>query len=281
MTELSSSVAAAALFAMLCWWFGTGAILWLVRRPPQTFRLSLLLCTGLLGLSLWGTDISMRAHTVGNAYLGFASVIAMWAWHEMVFLTGWITGPRRVPLDPDARGWRRFVQSTQVVIWHELALLLNGCVLVWMQQGQPSHVALCTFAVLWCMRLSAKLNLFFGVPLVGEQYLPSHLAYLASYFRKGRLSAFFYLSVALSIALWAWIVWEVLSGEVLVSTGWVLLATLLGLAIVEHLIMAYPAPMQKLWGWAMSHSPSNGRPSSAAVVVPIPPDKASVASITP
>ena len=281
MTDLSSSVAAPALFALLCWWFGTGAILWLVRRPTASFRTSLALCTVLLAFSLWTTQLSMQAQTVGNAYLAFASVIAMWAWHEVAFLTGWLTGPRRAPLEPGARGWRRFSQSTQVVIWHELALLLNFLVLLWMQQDQPSHVALCTFAVLWCMRFSAKLNLFFGVPEVGEQFLPRHLVYLGSYFRKGRLSAFFYLSVAASCAVWAWIVWEVVSGQVVVSTGWVLLASLLGLAIVEHLIMAFPTPMQKLWGWAMSRSPSSDRPTPAVVAtpaaVPIQPDQAPAA----
>ena len=281
MTDLSSSVAAPALFALLCWWFGTGAILWLVRRPPASFRLSLVLCTALLALSLWTTHLSMQSQTVANAYLGFASVIAMWAWHEVTFLTGWLTGPRRVPLEPGVRGWRRFSQSTQVVIWHELALLLNFMALLLMQQGQPGHVALCTFAVLWCMRFSAKLNLFFGVPEVGEQFLPRHLAYLGSYFRKGRLSPFFYLSVAASMAVWAWIVWEVVSGRVVISTGWVLLASLLGLAIVEHVIMAFPTPMQKLWGWAMSRSPSNDRPSRAVVAaaapVAIQPDEAPVA----
>jgi putative photosynthetic complex assembly protein 2 len=281
MTDLSSSVAAPALFALLCWWFGTGAILWLVRRPASSFRVSVLVCTALLVFSLWTTQRSMQAQTVDNAYLAFASVIAMWAWHEVAFLTGWLTGPRRVPLEPGVRGWQRFSQSTQVVIWHELALLLNFAVLVWMQQGQPSHVALCTFAVLWCMRFSAKMNLFFGVPEVGEQFLPKHLAYLGSYFRKGRLSAFFYVSVGASCAVWAWIVWEVVSGRVVVSTGWVLLASLLGLAIVEHLIMAFPTPMQKLWGWAMSRSPSSDRPTSAAAPsatpVAIQPDEAPVA----
>lgn len=281
MTDLSSSVAAPALFALLCWWFGTGAILWLVRRPPASFRTSLVLCTVLLAGSVWTTHLSMQAQTVDNAYLAFASVIAMWSWHELAFLTGWLTGPRRVPLEAGARGWQRFKQSTQVVIWHELALLLNFGVLVAMQQGQPSHVALCTFAVLWCMRFSAKMNLFFGVPEVGEQYLPKHLAYLGSYFKKGRLSAFFYVSVSASTALWAWIVWEVVSGQVVVSTGWVLLASLLGLAIVEHLIMAFPTPMQKLWGWAMSRRPSSDRLPSSGVstptTVPIQPDKAPAA----
>jgi hypothetical protein len=36
----------------------------------------------------------------------------------------------------------------------------------------------------------------------------------------------------------------------------VLLATLLGLAIVEHGIMAWPLPLQKLWGWAMAQRSS-------------------------
>ena len=280
MTDYSNSVAAAAVFAMVCWWFGTGAILWLVRRPAASFRVSIGVCTVLLALSLWATDLSMQAQTVGNAYLGFASVILMWAWHEVVFLTGWITGPRRVPLQIGARGWTRFKQSTQVVIWHELALLVNFCALLWLQQGQPSHVALCTFAVLWCMRFSAKMNLFLGVPQVGEQYLPKHLAYLGSYFKKSRLSPFYYLSVGTAIAVWMGIVWEVLSGRVVVSTGWVLLASLLGLAIVEHIIMAFPTPMQKLWGWAMSRNAmARGAASAPHIVsapVPIQAEKAPV-----
>ena len=245
---------APALFAMLCWWFGTGAILWLVRRPRETFRWSMGVVSVLLAISLWTTSISMRDHSVGSAYLAFASVIVMWSWHEMAFLTGWLAGPRRVPLQPGARGWTRFSQSVQAILWHELALLANFGVLLWMQQGQAGHVAICTFALLWCMRFSAKMNLFFGVPETGEQYLPRHLVYLASYFRRGPVSLFFYLAVGLSCVVWAWMVWQVSSGAAVISTGWVLLAALLGLAIVEHVIMAFPTPMQKLWGWAMQQS---------------------------
>ena len=40
---------------------------------------------------------------------------------------------------------------------------------------------------------------------------------------------------------------------VAVTTGWVLLATLLGLAIVEHLMMVLPWPLERLWGWALGH----------------------------
>jgi putative photosynthetic complex assembly protein 2 len=268
MTDLSSSIAAPALFALLCWWFGTGAILWLVRRPPAAFRRSLLVCSALLALSLWTTHLSMQAQTVANAYLGFASVIVMWAWHELAFLTGWLTGPRRVPLAPGAQGWERFRQSTGVVIWHELALLLNFGVLLAMQQGQPSHVALCTFAILWCMRFSAKLNLFFGVPEVGELYLPRHLQWLGSHFqRRASISAFFLLSVGLACGVWGWMVWQLGSGQASMTTGWVLLAALLGLAIVEHVIMVFAVPLQRLWGWAMGGH-------SAVVRAPVKADRA-------
>jgi hypothetical protein len=33
-----------------------------------------------------------------------------------------------------------------------------------------------------------------------------------------------------------------------------MLATLLGLAIVEHLIMIFPWPLERLWGWAMGQT---------------------------
>ena len=49
-----------------------------------------------------------------------------------------------------------------------------------------------------------------------------------------------------------------------ISTGWVLLASLLGLAIVEHLLMVFALPLQRLWGWAMGQRDAlaSGRPAS-------------------
>ena len=48
-----SETIAPALFALLCWWFGTGAILWLVRRAPTTFPWSMGVLSLLLLGSLW------------------------------------------------------------------------------------------------------------------------------------------------------------------------------------------------------------------------------------
>ena len=244
----------ACVFTAMCWWFGTGVILWLDRLPPASFRWSLLGWTMLLILSFKGVYESMREVSVVNAYLAFGSVIVMWGWHELAFLTGWITGPRKIALTQGAQGWLRFKESVQVMLHHEVALLINFGILWLMQKDQPNHVALCTYALLWFMRLSAKLNLYFGVPQNGAQYLPSHLVYLASYFRTRLITPWFVISISAAIGAWCWLVWQAQQGVMAITTGWVMLATLLGLAIVEHLIMIFPLPLERLWGWAMGQS---------------------------
>ena len=125
MPEFMQSVPAALAFALLSWWLGTGAILWLVRLRASSFRWSLLAATLVLILGLIGSGYSMRSAGSDSAYLAFASVILMWSWHELAFLTGWLTGPRRVALQVGAQGKQRLVQSVQAVAYHEVALLLN------------------------------------------------------------------------------------------------------------------------------------------------------------
>jgi putative photosynthetic complex assembly protein 2 len=273
MLDFLSSVTGAALVAVFSWWLGTGAILWLVRLPARMVRRNMLVLTLLTCFSLMGTAWSMRHNTMAAAYAGFLSVIVMWGWHELAFLTGWITGPRRIPQEPGARGWRRFSLAVQALLHHELALLLNFALLFWLQLGQPNHVALCTFALLWCMRVSAKLNLFFGVPHVGDQYLPEHFAYLGSYFRRSPVTGFFFLTITLSAGTWIWLVAEAQRSATELSTGWVLLASLLGLAIVEHVLMVFALPLQRLWGWALRQRQQlqQGEAECSAVPPTLPP----------
>ena len=270
MTDFLASVTGAALVAVFSWWLGTGAILWLVRLPARLFRRSMVALTLLTLLSLMGTAWSMRHNTMAAAYAGFISVIVMWGWHEMAFLTGWLTGPRRIAQEPGVRGWRRFSHAVQAILHHEIALLLNFGLLFLLQLGQPNHVALCTFALLWCMRVSAKLNLFFGVPHVGDQYLPDHFAYLGSYFRRSQVTGFFFLTISLSAGTWIWLVAEAQRSATELSTGWVLLASLLGLAIVEHVLMVFALPLQRLWGWALRQRQQFQNSESECSVVPAP-----------
>jgi len=126
-------------------------------------------------------------------------------------------------------------------------------ILIFLQYGHPNHTAMCTFALLWLMRLSSKLNLFFGVPQVGEQYLPSHLVYMGSYFCKKAVGGFFFLTMSISLSAWLYLIWQAHEGLVTITSHWVLLASLLGLAIVEHVLMMVPLSLEKVWGWALKN----------------------------
>ena len=269
MLEFLSSVSGAAVVAVQSWWLGTGAILWLVRLPPRLFRRSMSALSVLALLATVSAAWSMRQVSMAAAYVGFVSVIVIWGWHEMAFLSGWITGPRRVAQESGARGWRRFQLAVLALLHHELALLFNMGLLLLLQWGQPNHVALCTFALLWCMRVSAKLNLFFGVPHVGDQYLPAHLVYMGSYFRRAPVTACFYLTISVSAGTWIWLVLQAQRNPATISTEWVLLASLLGLAIVEHVLMVFALPLQRLWGWAMRQRGPLSTPLSSPLSSPL------------
>jgi putative photosynthetic complex assembly protein 2 len=130
-----------------------------------------------------------------------------------------------------------------------------------MQSNHPNHLALCTFALLWCMRVSAKLNLFFGVVENGASYLPAHLKYLASYFQHRKMTVCFATTFIAACVTFGWLIFQAQQGVVAVTTGWVLLASLLGLAIVEHLLMVFPWPMQRIWGWALSRAQERNTPT--------------------
>jgi len=251
MQEFSNLLLEPSLIALISWWFGTGIILLVVRIPKQWFSAARGFRSLISIPALFCCYQSMQENSNANAYIGFISTIVLWGWHELTFLTGWISGSRKQPLDPHLSTWARFKQSIQVIWHHELALFLNLMILLGMQIGHPNHTAICTFALLWLMRLSSKLNLFFGVPQVGEQYLPNQLAYMGSYFRKSEVGLFFYFTMSLSVLTWVGLVWQAHEGQVAITSHWVLLASLLGLAIVEHILMMIPLSLERVWGWAL------------------------------
>ena len=240
-------------FAVFTWWFSTGIVILLNRMSRTAVALSLAL-SSLLGLAaLVGLAHTAQQTGVSGAYCAFTCALLVWGWNELSFLTGWITGPRTTALPQEAEGWPRFVQSLRAVLWHELAILLVGCAIVAITWKAPNQVGTGTYLVLWIMRTSAKLNLFFGVRNLSEAFLPAHLAYLQSFFRRRRLNAFFPVAVALaSVCLW-WLVGY--ASDPLASqaqtVGAVLVGTLLALAIVEHLMLVLPVDTTALWRWAL------------------------------
>lgn len=247
------NVALPVLFAVFVWWFSTGIVLLLDGLPRTTFRWSHLLST-LLGLGAFvGLAHTAPQTTPAGAFCAFTCALLLWGWHELSFLTGWVTGPRQQAADPGVHGWPRFVQAVQAILWHELAILASGLLVVAITWGAANQVGTQTFAVLWVMRISAKLNVFLGVRNLSIELLPPHLAYLASFFRKRAMNLLFPVSVSASTVVAVWMVSEALdstSGSAR-AIGLLLVATLLWLAILEHWLLVLPLQATALWQWAM------------------------------
>lgn len=231
------------------WWSATALILRLDRLPSRTFPASLagaaVLAVAGLALVMWSAD---RPTTTG-AYAAFAGTLAIWGFVELALLTGFVVGPWRGPCPP-SRGLARFGFAVRAILHHELALLAAGIAIFAAVWSGDNKAALWVFAVLWVMRLLAKLNLYFGVPNLGDELLPPRLRYLGTYFSRGPATPLLPATVGLA-ALAALPLWK--SAFALEASGHagveaVILATLLSLAILEHLMMVLPIPQSRLWG---------------------------------
>jgi len=240
-----------ALLVIALWWSTTGAIFLLGRLPARTFRASIAVTTLLLVAALvaigWSTD---EVGTTGSC-VAFAAAITVWGWLETTFLLGAITGPRRVASVPGLGGWAHFRHAFAAVLWHELVTVAALLVVALMCWRAANAGALWTLLLLWGMRVSAKLNLHLGVPNVGATMLPAQLRYLAGYFRQGRVSALYPVSLLACAALGAALLraaWRA-AGTGAGSAGLTLLATLALLGLFEHLMLAMPLPADTFWSW--------------------------------
>ena len=240
------------VFAVFIWWFSTGLVLLLDGLPRTTFRWSILISSVLAATAFYGLAHTARQSSIVNAYCAFSCALLIWGWHELTFLTGWLTGPRKQP-STSSRGWRRFTQAVAAIIWHELAILASALLIIGITWNAPNQIGLWTFLVLWAMRTSAKLNLFFGVRNLSEEFLPAHLTYMASYFRRSPMNAFFPISVVGASAVLALIMLRTLQPATssIEIVGLALVSTMLAMAILEHFLLVLPLPSTALWRWAL------------------------------
>ena len=242
------------LFAIFIWWFSTGVVLLLNGMPRTTFRWSVLISSVLAIIALYGLSHTAGKLSVVNSYCAFTCALLVWGWHELTFLTGWLTGPRQQPCTA-ASGWPRFTQAVAAILWHELAILASGIALAAITWNEPNQVGLWTFLVLWIMRTSAKLNLFFGVRNLSEEFLPVHLTYMGSYFRRRTMNFFLPVSIVLSTLALVFIGQSAMSIDTPAAqaVGLMLVGSMLAMAILEHFLLVLPLPSTALWRWAMRH----------------------------
>ncbi len=244
------------LYALFLWWFSTGLILWLNRLPRRTYRWSLAAATAVAAAACVGVVQIGDEATVGSAYLGFTFGLVIWGWHEMTFLMGYITGPRVVPQTPVARVIRRFFEALATIAYHELAIAVTAGLLVIATWDAANQFATWTFLALWGLRLSAKLNVFLGVPNFTDDFLPTHLGYLRTYFPVRVMNPLFPVSVTAATGAAALLLARAWHGDTtaFAIAGLTSLATLIALAVLEHWFLVLPIRDSALWQWAFDSS---------------------------
>lgn len=241
------------LYALGLWWFSTGVVLYLDNLPGRTFRWTLLGGSAVLAVAIFGLFVSSTSTSITMNYLAFTCGLVIWGVLEMSYFTGYATGPRKLPCPEGCTPWRRFRLAIMTSLYHELAIMTTGLLLIAISWGEPNQLGAWTFVVLWLMRWSAKLNLFLGVPNLNENWLPEHLRYLKTYMAKRGMNLLFPVSVTLATVLVVLIVLKAAAPEAdgAEAVGLTLVATLLALAILEHWLLVLPLPDEALWSWAL------------------------------
>ncbi len=259
-------VGMAGLFALFVWWFGTGMVLFADRLPKTAHGHAMTFATVLTLVALYAIGATAESQTLSAALIAFAATVTVWGWHELSFLVGWITGPRRTPCPPEATGLRRFLLAAGTLIHHEIALALTGLALWWWLADAANPVAVWTYAILWAMRLSTKLNLYLGAPNVAEEFLPDDLAYLKSYFSRRPMNGLFPLSVtAGTLAAGAFALAATApSAPAFDKAALGLAATLTALGTLEHWFLVLPFKESALWGWWMENRARRASKRAAA-----------------
>jgi len=262
-------------FAVFSWWIGTGLVFIAERAVRERTQAALSVIFAAAVLSLFGVVQSSVSTQASGAYLAFASSIGLWGALELSFLTGLVTGPRLRPSTRNCGMARRFGQAVMALLYHELGLIAVGVLVVAICWHQPNPTAACTYTLLWVMRESAKLNLFLGVRNSAVELLPRRLAHLGSYFGQRKVNLLLPVSIVAATVADVALVRHALSitATPQENVGALLLATLLALAILEHIVLVLPIRADALWIWATkrngkSETPADGRVAQRRVAEP-------------
>ena len=238
--------------ACTSWWVSTGAIIWAVNQADRaTNGAHRVLCLASVPLFILGAAflaIARSDQSAGGQYLAFFGALMVWGWIEISLLTGTITGPNKGPCPNGLTGWARFKTAFQTVAYHDIGLFLCLIAITIAHLGATNITGLAAFAVLFAARVMAQLNLYLGVQRVHVEFLPKPVRHLATYFTKGRVTGFYAASVTILSIAFGWSLAQIVATQ---SLGYVLVGTLIFLALLEHLFMVVPLPDQKLWAWVL------------------------------
>ncbi|MEE4208344.1 MAG: DUF3623 family protein, partial [Parvularcula sp.] len=148
------------------------------------------------------------------------------------------------------------------ILHHEIAIIIHGALLFLVSLGSANQVAAETFLLLYVMRVSAKLLVFFGAPNIPAHFLPDRIAYFATYFRRSASPAAAIVALGFTTLLFLLIGNAALAAPEgsFSQIAHTLLASLAGLAVIEHFALVVRVPDQSLWAWAVRTAPDGPKP---------------------
>jgi putative photosynthetic complex assembly protein 2 len=246
------------LATLALWWASTGAILFLHGLPTTTYKHTIAGATVLAALALWGLAATANDTSAASAYAGFTYGIILWGWQIVTFYTGAITGPRKDACPPGLTGLARFVEAVRTMLYHELACLIGAVLMLALTAGKANQVGAWTYITMWWMHESAKLNLFFGAPNLGEELLSRRLSYLTSFMARRPMNLFFPFSVTISTLLTMRLGEFAAAARTPFETiAYTTLVTLSALAVLEHWFLVAPMNVNAMWGSATRRDSSD------------------------
>ncbi len=247
----------AAFTAVFFWWFLTGLILFIVKKVDELNHKAHIFVTLILSpvifLGIYLFFNSLPKITLSSIYSSFFASLLIWAWFELAFLSGLITGPSKHLCPKDIKQMKRFGYALSNIAYSELILFITLLIMFYFSFNAENTVGLWTFWILFFARICAKLNLFLGVPNVNTEFLPSPVVHLASYFRVGSTSWFFPVSISLISFTLFFLVDSIFNANNQTPSviGYTLLASLTTLALIEHWFMVVPLRDAELWKWML------------------------------
>jgi len=255
------------LFVLFTWWFSTGAVIYMNNLPPRTFRWTVPAATALMPICLASIHELRIFTTPSAAYWGFTYGLIAWAWTQLTFYTGIITGPRQQPCEHDCGGGlRHFWHTIETCLYHELLAIGVGVAIFAASYGGGNWCGAWTYAILWVMHSSAKINAVLGVRNLNEEFFPSHLKYLRSFLRERPMNALFPFSVTGgTIATVILFQNAAHAASPFDFINAIFLGTMMALAVIEHWLLILPIPAATLWAWGLSaKEKGNGAKSKEA-----------------
>ena len=114
-----------------------------------------------------------------------------------------------------------------------------------------NYVGLYAFLILWGMRTSSKLNLFFGVRNLYINFLPDKIAYYQHISDRSHATHYFRFFRISTINLLFWNN-ALMSFGTSQHVGNILLASLMTLGVLEHILMVVPFNCNGIWRFGLT-----------------------------